>query len=168
MRHPISILKTRVARRKASAVVETIFGIAFLLPLALLVIDGVFVLLAFMWNHDACCFAARTASNGPPNIVKPGEPRKRALEALSSASYPRSFMTIQPNIEVTEEVKPGTDSDVFGGTVDGTVTVATVAAAHPPFLLLGMLRQKEILVKSSQTYPFTGTLSTSSSVPLKH
>jgi len=142
----------------ASSIIEATFCIVFFIPFVLLLVDFGLVVLVSIWNHDVCCYAARHASRGLPDAISKGAPRKRAVDALKSVVYPRTLMTIEPNIDVRETVKPIVDGDVFGGQVEGTVTVSTVAEVAPPFLLLPILGKSKISLSASQTYPYTSTL----------
>jgi hypothetical protein len=140
--------------RSASSLVEVLVGMALLIPLCLVGFDLIIVLAGYLVNASVCREAARAASIGAPNSIEKGGPQARALRAVKSAEIPRGIVRIV-KVDVNEQIKPSPDADVFGGLIDGQVSVCTRAVITPPFLLPSVLRRRTVEVMSSQTYPYT-------------
>jgi hypothetical protein len=132
-------------------------GIAVVLPICLLGFDLVSLIIGFLINSSVCREAARAASIGAPNAIEKGGPQRRAQEALDKAQIPRSFIAVSLD-KVEEQVKIAPDADVFGGAIDGQVTVRTKADITPPFFLSSFMGHRNIEFVGSQTYPYTYTV----------
>ncbi len=131
-------------------------GLAIILPLCLIGFDLIIVVTGYLVNTSVCREAARAASIGAPNTIERGGPQRRANQSVQSAEMPRALITIV-KVNVQEQSKSAPDADVFGGVIDGQVTVRTTAKITPPFFLPAILGHKTIEVVSTQTFPFTWT-----------
>jgi hypothetical protein len=110
-------------------------------------------------NVEMCQKAARAASLGAPSALEAGAPRERALKALNGYFQTGGFLVLQPDVQVTEKINLPPDTEVFGGQINGEVTVQIRSRFKPPFFLDGIVGVSTMEVKACQTYPFTWSVS---------
>ena len=116
-------------------------------------------------NDAIAADAARAASMGQPGklavgrerVVKENQsPYIRALavvENKNSTLFP-SIFDLDPTINIIETISPPIPTPPLGGTVYGSVSVATVIWIHPKFMI-GFLKPGPISLTASKTCPYT-------------
>jgi hypothetical protein len=125
----------QIRNKKGSSLVEMTAVIAILVPFLAVAATSVTLLLtAATFSDNLCREAARCASVGPPNAVRKGAPESSAQEVVASMSQANPFITISPNVLVSEIVLEPIPHPPFGGPVDGSVTVITTVNVQLPLL----------------------------------
>jgi hypothetical protein len=125
----------QIRNKKGSSLVETTAVIAILVPFLAVAATSVTLLLtAVTFNDNLCREAARCASVGPPNAVSKGAPAQSAQQVVASMSQANPYISISPNVLVSENVQEPIPHPPFGGPVDGSVTVITTVDLQLPLL----------------------------------
>lgn len=145
------------ARRSATAssLVEVIFGTAIVIPVLLVLMDAAVLLGCYFLNVTICASAARAVSMGPPSQIEPNGPRARAEKVIRDAVGTQSLFSINPKVNITESVKVPPDVDVFGGQIQGQISLQTQADVKLPFVLPEVMQLSSLRVSAIQTYPYT-------------
>lgn len=148
--------------RSGHTIIELIVGLFVLLTLSLFGMDVTTLVIGATLNQRACSEASRSAAQGPPAQYTEGvnrrvspeqEPYRRAIAALKRFSDSKGLVRLSPSIRVTETVHKPVPSQLFGGYINGEVTVETTAVVYPPFLTSFL--PTAVSLSARTTFPYT-------------
>src|SRR5215469_14543327 len=115
--------------KRGSVLIEFLVGLLVLVPVILVVLDLALIVLAVQVGDTACREAARAAATGDPRNA-----RARAQAVISSGGKSAGgLVTNLRLIGVSSTVPVATlaQLSLYGGQVDGSVTVQTSIDVHP-------------------------------------
>ncbi len=150
------------SRRNGQALVELGAGLLVLIPVLLILLDGVYVFIGASLNEFVCRDAARSAASGAPSSLTAGvnrtvatgkTPNQRAVTVIKHVYYSGLPMKVRELVNVVETVRDVPPKSL-GGAVDGEVTVATTIDIYPPFQV-SWINAGVIVLKSRHTVPIT-------------
>lgn len=147
--------------QKAQALTELAVALLVLIPIALLLIDGVYVMIGASLNEFVCRDAARAAASGVPSSLNTGEhrtvrsgpPKDRATAVISKVYYSGLPMKVRTNVNVEETVRDVPPKSE-GGAVDGDISVTTTIDIYPP-VQVRWVDPCVVVLRSKHTVPIT-------------
>jgi hypothetical protein len=164
----------RASRQAGQSTVELVVGLIVIIPVVLVLFDLGVIVLGVTTNATVCRDAARAAAAGAPGQLKAGDnrvvtntqpPYRRADAVVRRMNQSGGAVRIQPDMKVVETVRDPVPAEPYGGPVDGEVTVETVAMVYPPFLVQAVVGQGGIPFHTSQTFPYTWVMPSSTGQP---
>jgi len=145
-------------RQTGQCFVELATGLIAIIPVILFSMDLYVLYMGASLNDTVCGAAARAASSGAPDAVNPGEPLRRAQGVAFKANHLAGAVEMHPqNVTVAENIvslPPG----IYGGPVDGQITVTSSVKVYPPFLLSIMSGPQGLTFTTSKTMPYTWSM----------
>jgi hypothetical protein len=144
----------RFRKLKGHSFVEVLCALALFIPIFLALIDLYVLVFGYWWCISNCRLAARTAAQGPPAVIMREAPTQRAVAFLMASTAGTGNTIHLVSSEVTESIKSLPDP-VYGGAVNGTVTVDIVVDVIPPFLVKSFLPAHKYTIDVSETCPYT-------------
>lgn len=149
-------------RSNGQSLVELCTALIVIIPIALLVLDGVFVFVGASLNDFVCRDAARAAAAGAPStlsttrlrrVARTAPPSNRASAVIKNVYYSGLPMKVRDFVDMTETVRDVPPADQ-GGAVDGEVTVITTIDIYPPFHV-SWIGNGRVVLKSRHSMPIT-------------
>jgi hypothetical protein len=145
--------------------VELIAAFFLFLIVLFTVLDLALLLQGVVINEALAKNAARSAAMGPPGKLEKGvkrlvlenqSPYKRAYAAVQVERnrLGQVFEIVDPFL-VKETIEPPVPSELFGGPVNGTVSVESTIAVHPKFIFSLFFRDYPITVTARKSFPYT-------------
>ena len=154
--------RLKIVNRAGQSMIETVMGIAFLVPILLLAVDFGIMLLAVQMNDATCRDAARAAASGAPSEA---DYRARAVVLATNRGAGDSLVSdislLEP-VRVDLQSQPKAQRDLEtgesinpGGPLQGTAVAATEIGARTFLLHIFCGGKLPLKFRSEQVCPIS-------------
>ncbi len=135
-----------------SSFVELVTGLLVLIPISLVLFDLAVIVIAVQINDSTCREAARVAASGNPL-----DAQTRAMAIIDRANLKQSMASNFSLVSVNSTISAQDIQavGVYGGPLEGTVTVETDVQVKPFVVQYIYNGQNPLHFRSKQSFPFT-------------